>query len=343
VGCLKRWRGAEVFGSDCHIYAGLFPIRLAKLQGTPSRHLFRSETSVTTLGTSPQTPVRLEPDFFALLEKNALRPGRRDDRHPVGLFSHRDIIVLSLANTIFPPQGRGLRPRTAINMASPASSDEGEIRDGGVEKATTSLPMYDGSSVDRPDRNRSSHSKSMSPEHGGRFRDRRSRDRSRSPFSDRQARGSKRAREEEYTDRSRDPRRFKVHYEDAPQYHKHRSRVPYEDLDRGPASSADLRYDDRDRYAGKRSRTRSRSPYRSDRHGRGEQSRKDDRYGRGNEDRRPSPYGNGDYGRERKDLSVSKRGPSPLPADHSRREAKTTQGYSQHHNDKSSKNMELEK
>jgi serine/threonine-protein kinase PRP4 len=232
-------------------------------------------------------------------------------------------------------------------MASPASSDEGEIRDGNVEKATTSLPMYDGTSVDRPDRNRSSNSKSMSPEHGGRFRDRRSRDRSRSPYSDRQLRGSKRAREEEYTDRSRDPRRFKVHYEDAPQDYKYRSRVLYEDLDRGPASSSDLRYDDRDRYAEKRPRTRSRSPYRSDRggdrHGRGGQSRRDDRHSRGNEDRRPNSYGNGDYSRERTDLSVSKRGPSPLPADNSRREAKTTQGYSQHHNDQSNKNIEFEK
>jgi serine/threonine-protein kinase PRP4 len=40
---------------------------------------------------------------------------------------------------------------------------------------------------------------------------------------------------------------------------------------------------------------------------------------------------------------VSKRGPSPLPADNSRREAKTTQGYSQHHNDQSNKNIEFEK
>jgi hypothetical protein len=40
---------------------------------------------------------------------------------------------------------------------------------------------------------------------------------------------------------------------------------------------------------------------------------------------------------------VSKRGPSPLPADISRREAKTTQGSSQHHNDHSNKNMDLEK
>jgi serine/threonine-protein kinase PRP4 len=234
-------------------------------------------------------------------------------------------------------------------MASPASSDEGEIRDGGVEKATTSLPQFDGTSVDRPDRNRSSKSTSMSPEHGYRPRDRRSRDRSRSPYSDRQPRGSKRARDEDYTDRSRgDPRRFKVHYEDAPQDYKRRSRVSYEDLDRGPAASSDLRYDDRDRYAEKRPRTRSRSPYRSDRggdrHGRG-QSRRDDRYGsRGNENRRPNSYGNGDlHSRDAKDLSVSKRGPSPLPADNARQEAKTMQGYSQQHNNSSSRNLELEK
>jgi serine/threonine-protein kinase PRP4 len=236
-------------------------------------------------------------------------------------------------------------------MASPASSDEGEIRDGGVEKATTSLPMYDGTSVDRPDRNRSSKSNSMSPGHvyNHRDRDRRSRDRSRSPYSDRQHRGSKRAREEEYTDRSRgDPRRFRVHYEDAPQDYKRRPRPPYEDLDRVPAPSSDLRYDDRDRYAEKRPRTRSRSPYRADRgldrHGRGGLPRRDDRYGgRGSEDHRPNSYGNGNYSRETQDLSVSKRGPSPLPADISRREAKTTQGYSQHHNDHSNKKMNLEK
>jgi len=235
-------------------------------------------------------------------------------------------------------------------MASPASSDEGEIRDGGVEKATTSLPQFDGTSIDRPDRNRSSKSNSMSPEHGYRPRDRRSRDRSRSPYFDRQPRGSKRAREEEYTDRSRgDPRRFKVHYEDTLQDYKRRPRVSYEDLDRGSTPSSDLRYDDRDRYAEKRSRTRSQSPYKSDRggnrHGRGGQTRRDDRYGgRGNENRRPNHYGNGDLNsRETKDLSVSKRGPSPLPADNARQEAKTTQGYSQHHNDQSSKSLDLEK
>jgi len=232
-------------------------------------------------------------------------------------------------------------------MASPASSDEGEIRDGSVEKATTSLPQFDGTSVDRQDRNRSSKSISMSPDHAYRSRDRRSHERSRSPYSDRPPRGSKRPREEEYPDRSRgDPRRFKVHYEDSPQDYKRRSRVSYEDLDRGPTTSSSLRYDDQDRYAEKRARTRSRSPYRAsrdeDRHERGGHSRKDENRRGGypnGESRRSNHYNNGDLrSRDTKDLSVSKRGLSPLPADNARQEAKSTQGYSSQHTDRSSKN-----
>lgn len=232
-------------------------------------------------------------------------------------------------------------------MASPASSDEGEIRDGGVEKATTSLPHFDGTSVDRQDRNRSSKSISMSPEHEYRSRDRRSHERSRSPYS--AARGSKRPREEDYPDRSRgDPRRFKVHYEDTQPDYKRRSRVSYEDIDRGPTpTAAELRYDDRDRYAEKRPRTRSRSPYRSnrggDRNGRGGQSSRDEnRYGN-YENRRPNSHVNGDLRREAKDQSVSKRGISPLPADNARQEAKSTQGYSQQHNNNYSRSNDLEK
>jgi len=120
----------------------------------------------------------------------------------------------------------------------------------------------------------------MSPENGYRSRDRRSHERSRSPYSERQPRGSKRPRDDDYSDRSRDPRRFKVHYEDAPEAYHRRSRVSYEDLDRSSAASSDLRYDDRDRYSEKRPRTRSRSPpYRPNRGGevwtRGGQSRRD--------------------------------------------------------------------
>lgn len=214
-------------------------------------------------------------------------------------------------------------------MVSRASSDEGEIRDG-VEKANTSLPQYDGPSVDRPNRIRDDYSSiSKSPEHD-RSRDKRSRDRSRSPYY--AARGSKRAREDEYPDRSRgDPRKFKVHYEDTSD-NKRRSRVSYEDLD-GPASAP--RYDERDGPSEKRPRTRSRSPYRpgrgGDRGGRGGPSRREDnRYSHAKDSRRPNSYYADVRSRESRDQSVSKRGPSPLPADNARQEAKTTKGYSQH-------------
>jgi serine/threonine-protein kinase PRP4 len=214
-------------------------------------------------------------------------------------------------------------------MASSASSDEGEIRDdtGSEVKATTSLPQYDGPSVDRQDRTRSSNSTSMSPEHDYRSQDRRSR----SPYSDRQPRGSKRTRENDYADRSRDPRRFKVHYEDAPQNYTRRPRVSYEDIDHG----SDLRYDDRDRHSEKRPRTRSRSPYRAnrgeERNGYGEQSRRGGyRYDGRPDMSRPNSYVHGDVrNRDSRDQSVSKRAQSPLPADNARHEAKTMQGYPQ--------------
>lgn len=234
-------------------------------------------------------------------------------------------------------------------MASSASSDEGEIRDGtgSVEKATTSLPQFDGTSVDRQDRIRSSNSTSMSPEHEYRSKDRRSRERSRSPYSDRPPRGSKRARDDDYADRSRgDPRRFKVHYEDAPKDYTRRPRVSYEDIDQG---ASDLRYDDRDRYSEKRPRTRSRSPYRSsrggERNGYGGQSRHGgNRNGGHREMGRPNFYGHGDVrNRDSRDQPVSKRAQSPLPADNARHEAKITQGHTQQNDDKLAGNLELEK
>jgi len=230
-------------------------------------------------------------------------------------------------------------------MGSPASSDEGEIRDG-VEKATTTLQL-DGTSVDRPDR--SDISASKSPQHRYRSRDKQSSEGSRSPYSDRQPRGSKRGRDDDYPDRSRDPRRFKVHYEDAPR----RSRGAYEDLDR-PSPSTSLRYDDdQDRYSQKRPRTRSRSPYRAsrgddrrgDRNGYGGPPRRDGDRNNGYADSsRGGAYGKGD-GRSRdvKDQSVSKRRPSPLPTDNSRREAKSAQGFSQQHNRTSNRAPESEK
>ena len=132
-----------------------------------------------------------------------------------------------MANKILHDKAGNLSSLTiTVNMASSASSDEGEIRDGGSEKATKSLAQFDSTSVDRPDRNQSRYSASMSPENGQRSRDRRSAERSRSPYSDRPPRGLKRFRGDDYVERDRsDPRRFKVHYEDAPQDYKRRSRV----------------------------------------------------------------------------------------------------------------------
>jgi serine/threonine-protein kinase PRP4 len=211
-------------------------------------------------------------------------------------------------------------------------------------KATKTLPQFDGTSVDRPDRPRSISSASKSPEHSYRSRDRRSNERSRSPYS---ARGSKRSREDDYPDRSRDTRSFKVHYEDAPR--DRRPRVSYSDIDQGTAPV----YDDRDRYPQKRHRTRSRSPYRSnrnddrngDRNGRGGQSRRGgDRYNGYGDGGRPKSYSRGDVrSRDTKDQSVSNRGQSPMPAENARHEAKHTQGFSQQHNASSDKTLELKK
>jgi len=226
-------------------------------------------------------------------------------------------------------------------MASTASSDEGEIRDG-VVKATTT-PQLDGTPVDRPNRTRSIDSASMSPEHAQKSRDYRSSERSRSPYSDQQRRGYKRSRDDDYPDRTRDPRRFRVHYEDDTQDYKRRPRPAYEDLDR-PAATSELRYDDRDRYPQKRHRTRSRSPYRANRGG----SRGGGRNEYGGQSRRDGNRSNGytdsnrngvsrENGRnwDTNDQSVSKRGQSPMPADNSKREAKSMKGFSQHNNYKS--------
>ncbi|TVY84235.1 Serine/threonine-protein kinase prp4, partial [Lachnellula suecica] len=240
--------------------------------------------------------------------------------------------------------------RTARRMASPASSDEGEIRDGLVEKATTSLEL-DSTSVDPQDRTHSRSSNSMSPENGYRSRDRRSRERSRSPFPHSQSRGSKRPREDEYPDRSRDPRRFKVHYEDSSQEYYRRSRTSYQDLDRSSAASSDLRYDERDRYS-ERPRTRSRSPHRISRggegYGRDGPPRRDAGRSRGSayRDNRDGHNGNGSgdlRNREYKDQSVSKRGQSPLPAENARHKAKFTQGNSPQSSNNVASNSEPEK
>ncbi|KAI1177596.1 kinase-like domain-containing protein [Nemania sp. FL0916] len=164
-------------------------------------------------------------------------------------------------------------------MASPASSDEGEIvetRDGSSK--ATSLPQIDGHGVDRVDRTRARFSRSRSPEYLNDLRHRPAASRrSRSP------RGLKRSHDDRDSYRGGrldpDPRRFRVHYED-PRDNYRRARLPYDDEDRPPSrsSATNLHYDDRDRnatgrnhprdrsqdrdrYPEKRRRNRSRSPY----------------------------------------------------------------------------------
>ncbi|KAI0147851.1 kinase-like protein [Hypoxylon sp. NC0597] len=165
-------------------------------------------------------------------------------------------------------------------MATPASSDEGEIVENGVgDSKATSLPQFEGTGVDRMDRTRGRYSRSRSPEYvnGSRYPHSSSR-RSRSP------RGRKRPHDDRDSRRGgrldADPRRFRVHYEDAADSHR-RSRLPYDDEDRPPSrsSASGLHYDDRDRDYGthnrvrdqsrdrdrhlkKRPRNRSRSPFR---------------------------------------------------------------------------------
>ncbi|KAI0999404.1 Serine/threonine-protein kinase [Podosphaera aphanis] len=215
-------------------------------------------------------------------------------------------------------------------MASRASSDEGEIRENSVGKANMSLSQLDGTSVDRQDRNRSSTSSSISSEHEYKSGGKLSRERSHSPRYRRQNHSTKRIRDEEYIDRNgNDPRKFKVHYEDTPHTYQRRSRPKYS----GTSNQSSLQYDDSEEpYTNKRARTRSRSPYRASRrehkHGRDEYSRKtekvSDRYSW-----KHSSRGNRDMRSREQDQSVSKRGPSPMPAGNSRHEAKTTQGQSQ--------------
>lgn len=223
-------------------------------------------------------------------------------------------------------------------MAPSASSDEGEISDSGLSKATTTMPQYNGTSVDRQNRARSISSASKSPgsDAGPRPRDGPSRDRSRSPYS---ARGSKRSRDDDYYERDRsDTRRFKVHYEERP-YESGRSyQRSYEDLDKDSATSSTLRYDDRDRYADKRHRTRSRSPYRAGRRDIGSgyaQSRKDG-YERRPEQTRSRLHGFEEQRRRHMgDESVSRPVASLELKDLSKQEAKTEQDFSNRHDHRS--------
>jgi serine/threonine-protein kinase PRP4 len=269
-----------------------------------------------------------------------------DDRYPVGLLLHYKIARSDpwLTHIFLQKTGKSTvwtRRSVLDKMVSSTSSDEGEIRDGIAEKATTTLPHYDGAPVDRQDRNRPSVSPSMSPEPRYRPSDRDSSERWRPSYPERGHRGSKRARGDDYTDRPRgDPRRFKAHYEDDAPSSKRRSQLSYDDLDRGDGPKSDLPYDDRDRYSQKRARTRSRSPYRSGRRGDrdayGSQSRESGHRGYTDAGRPNSSYGRGDVrSRDIQDQSVSNRGQTPLPADNAKQEAKFMQGLPQQTSERS--------
>jgi serine/threonine-protein kinase PRP4 len=228
-------------------------------------------------------------------------------------------------------------------MAS-SSSDEGEIRDTGLDKATTSPQMKD-TSVDRQHRIRSrySPSPSLSIEDSVVSALRRSTERSFLP------RGSKRYRDDDHYSRShRDPRRFKAHYED--RLTQRRGQHSYEDLDREGSAPTGLRYDDGDKHRDRRSRTRSRSPYRASRENenRGNYNVKShrDSYsgGANNLPDRPRVNGHGVHRSQgSRDQSVSKRADGPMPTDLSKREAKFVQGYSQRDGDSHKGELDIEK
>ncbi|KAI0483088.1 kinase-like protein [Xylariaceae sp. FL0804] len=146
-------------------------------------------------------------------------------------------------------------------MASPASSDEGEIVESSAgDLKAHPLPQINGFGVDRMDRNRARNSRSKSPEleNGSRHRP--------SPGPSRRSRsprGYKRSRDDRDGHRrgrsDADPRQFRVHYEDSMNSYR-RSRLPYDDEDQpsSRSSTAALHYDDRDRNPG-RNRPRDRS------------------------------------------------------------------------------------
>lgn len=213
------------------------------------------------------------------------------------------------------------------------SSDEGEIRDTGASKATTSPKLRD-SAVDRQSRHRPRYSPSPSVS----FEDsRRSSDRDVAP------RGSKRRHDDDHYARSHDPRRFKVHYEGRPD-DRRRRQESYDDLDRNGHAPSRLRYDeDAGRSRSHRSRTRSRSPYRAPRDqdrrpAYGHNVHRDDYRGQ-REDRSDRSRMNGSGG-DYQDMSfrqqsVSNGGDRPLPADTKSRDAKTIQGSSQQLGDSS--------
>lgn len=150
---------------------------------------------------------------------------------------------------------------------TPSTPSEGEIVEdtiSDIEKATTSLPSVNGTSVNRNTRPRASPvppTNARSPAVAPSIRSPRP-DRSRSPY--REYRGEKRRRDDDYSsDRDMSgSRRYNSRYDD--RYHDdRRQQKSYADLDRGGPAASQLRYDDDNRrYHDKRARTKSRSPVR---------------------------------------------------------------------------------
>lgn len=148
----------------------------------------------------------------------------------------------------------------------PASgSDEGEIIESESEKATTSLPSVNGTTIDGHSRTRVPVSKpSEERESSVSYREKSP------PRRDHSPRGEKRLHEDDdrHDHHRPDARRFRTHYDGRLREERRRSRVSYADLDYGGSANQPLRYDDRggdDRYRDKRARTRSRSPVRAGR------------------------------------------------------------------------------
>ena len=211
-----------------------------------------------------------------------------------------------------------------------ASPSEGEIVESDSEKATKSLPSTKDTSVDRPSRPRAaSPSRSPSPYRSPRRRDYRSR--SRSPY-----RAPKRAREDDhYSSRHdrKDPRSSRLHYDDRQDERRGMGRGSYRDLDRGPGSSSDLRYDDRRATSSsreKRPRTVSRSPPRfSDRRPPSKtNSFVVDKGGKGGSFSRNAPSRDGPKAWP-KEQSVRMRGTNPGTAAPSKTDAEQTKNQAQ--------------
>ncbi|KAI9798452.1 MAG: hypothetical protein M1825_005359 [Sarcosagium campestre] len=144
---------------------------------------------------------------------------------------------------------------------SSSGNDEGEINESDSEKAITSLPSNNGTTVDRPSRDHGqARLPTDEPRQAASFRDR-------SPHRT-VPRSEKRSRDEsdlQYDSTRSDPRHFKVRYEGRSHDDRSRRRNQRADLDQH-SSMNPSRYDrrgGRDRYYGQRHRTRSRSPVRS--------------------------------------------------------------------------------